>query len=489
MSNSNQIMTNEANPTTEVRRRISRDLFRSILWIDEEIFWFTTNSRGEKEYKYEQFHELFQPVTQELQAEGYLVHLHSFEQSTKEIHMDDEFSEESPSLASAIALAKKSDIVLLDWHLGSGNNPENSIKILEALVSDKATRFVLILSKYSDDFDHELSTHKGNHPDSSLSGLTYRELTKSWTTNCGLHIRLLNKRENGLDRIKGEAVSRAVYDLVSIHYPDYLHWAALEIAEKFRSHVPEWLQSLPTETDASVLQELLDDHSEIRSYLPENLLDNLVQIASANSLESFHSDNTKREHWANRPPFIQDQPKSKVENYINVLKSAKSIRKDFQEIHAGAKNMVGGTEWIDSQQDLIEFCENLPLRGNSPLPGSIYISIGEEKQHEFIYICVSQECDCMRSSPLLFVKAVRNDEVKANSTSLRFNGATYRVESKAENLLQLPVNENRSIDSYQRAGQLRRAIAMRIISRFWSGTTRPAVNHPTFARALRSGEA
>jgi hypothetical protein len=482
-------MSNNNNPTTEIRRRITRDLFRSILWIDEEIFWFTTNNKGEREYNYEQFHQLFQPVTQELQDEGYLVHLHSFEQSTKDADLDDEFSEESPSLASAIALAKKADIVLLDWHLGSANNPENSIKVLEALVTDAATRFVLILSKYSDNFGNELSDHIIKAPGSKISDLTYSETVSSWTTKSGLHVKVLNKRSNGLSRVTGEDISLAVYELVSLHYPDYLHWAAFEIAQKFRSHVPEWLQSLPAGTDSAVLQELLDDKSEIRSYLPENLLDNLVQIASANSLESLHSANTKREHWTNRPSFIQDAIQSKAEKYIHILKSAKNIRKDFQEILDITETTPGGKEWFTSHQSLVEFCENLPSKDAVPLPGAIYTLIDEGVEHQCIYICVSQECDCVRNSPLLFVKADRIDEVKANSTSLRFNGATFRVDSKAENLHPLPVNQDRSIDSYQKTGQLRGAIATRIISRFWSGTTRPAVNHPTFARALRSEEA
>lgn len=475
-------MSNNENPTTEKRRRISQDLFRSILWIDEQIFSIGTDDHGNKRYDYEPFESLFKPVTQELQDAGLLVHLHSFEQSTIEDGLDDEFSADSPSLSSAISLSQKADIIILDWHLGNGDDPANSIKILEALVNSPATRIILILSQNSDRFSQELSR-------SNLTQLQYEAGSDTWNTRNGLHLKLIRKKPNGINRITGNEIIESIFSLLSFYYPDYLHWAAFEIAQKFRSHVPEWLQSLPVGTDAAVLQELLDNNSEIRSYLPENLLDNLVQIASANSLESLRSANTKREHWTNRPSFIQDTSNSKVENYINVLKSAKKLRSDFQEVLAVAETINGGAEWIASHQSLVEFCENLPSKCGEPLPGSIYTSIGEDEEHQCIYICVSQECDCVRNSPLLFVKAVRAEDVKANSTSFRFNGATFRVDSKAENLLQLQVNEDRSINAYQKTGQLRRAIAARIISRFWSGTTRPAVNHPTFARALRSEEA
>ena len=478
MSDSNQIMTNEANPTAEIRRRISRDLFRSILWVDEQIF----NRQGEKEYDYKPFETLFKPVTQELQDAGFLVHLHSFEQSTSEDGFDDEFSTDSPSLDSAISLSKKADIIILDWHLGNGDDPMNSIKILEALVDSPATRILLILSQNSDRFSEELSK-------SNLSQLQQKEGSDTWTTGNGLHLKVLRKKPDGINRITGDEIIESVFSLLSFYYPDYLHWAALEIAEKIRSHVPEWLQSLPSGTDSAVLYELLDDHSEIRAYLPENAFESLVSVASAKKLETLHSDNTKREHWVNRPSFVNDNASSKVEKHISLLKQPKHLRNDLKSILEDSQANAEIINWLGAQQCFLEFCENLPSKDDAPLPGSVYTSIGEEKEHEFIYICVSQECDCMRSSPLLFVKAVRNEEVKASSTSLRFNGATFRVDSKAENLLQLQVSQDRSIDSYQKKGQLRRAIAMRIISRFWSGTTRPAVNHPTFARALRSEEA
>lgn len=482
MSNPESVIGNTINPTTEIRRRISRDLFRSILWVDEQIFSFETNRHGTKEYDYEPFETLFKPVTQELQDAGFLVHLHSFEQSTAEDGFDDEFSTDSPSLDSAISLSQKSDIIILDWHLGNGDDPRNSIKILEALVDSPATRILLILSQNSDRFSEELSK-------SNLSQLEREEGSDTWTTGNGLHLKVLRKKPDGINRITGEEIIESFFSLLSFYYPDYLHWAAFEIAEKIRSHVPEWLQSLPSGTDISVLQELLHRGSEIRSYLPENLFENLVRIASANTLESLSGDHTKRDHWKNRPSFIQDDLKSKVENYINVLKSAKNLRNDLPEFLEQVGEFSGGDEWRKAHLDLIEFCEIMPLVGNEPLPGAIYTPIELEESDSSIYICVSQECDCVRGNPLLFVRAVRDDDIMAGSTSLRFMRGTYRIDSKADNLIKLDIEEDRTVKSYQKAGQIRPQIAARIISRFWSGTTRPAVNHPTFARALRSGEA
>jgi Response receiver domain len=471
-------MQTAANPTTDIRRQISGNLFRSILWIDEEIFPFLTKA-DEKIINYELFKSLFWPVTHELQEKGYLVHLHPFEQSTNEDGINDTYSTESPSLNSAIALCKKADVVLLDWHLGSGHSPENSIKILDELLKEEksATKIVLILSN-NDSCINDIG--------SKLPKLQVNASTGTWSYN-GLHLKLLKKMHNG-SRITADEIINAIFESLSGQYPDYLHWAALEIAEKIRSHIPEWLESLPKETDLAVLQELLNEKSEIRSYLPENLFENLVCIASANKLNSLEAKNTKREHWENRPSFIKDTGDTITEKYVNVLVSAENLREDYKDIEKKKGTTNGFDAWIKAHHTNTEFCEILPMKGISPLPGAVYNRVNLDAIDESIYICVSQECDCLRDNTLLFVRAVKCERIKDSSTSVRFNGHTYRIDSKTDNLIKMPINVDRTIEQYNKIGQLRPQIAKRIISRFWNGTTRSAVNHPTFTRALRKGE-
>lgn len=477
------IETAQINPTTKIRRKIFQDMCRSVVWIDEEIFAFRHDDEGKKNYNYGPFHDLFQPVMQELQTAGYLVHLHSFEQSTEESGFDDEFAEKSPSLSSAIELSRKADITILDWHLGNARNPENSIKILESLLKTPATRIVIILSQYAERFVEEISK-------SNLSDLIRDEQSDAWISRNGLHLKVLSKKPDGNNWITAKEITDAVYDLISKHYPDYIHWAAIEIAAKIRNHVPEWLKGLPHTTDLAVLQELLDENSEIRSALPENLFEDLVSVASANKLESLDPANTNREHWENRPAFLSDKLASKKENYINVLKSAKNLRNDLSDFLTELNSTAGGNEWLDSQQSLVEFCERLSLPESSiqPFPGAIYLEKGTENSADSIFICASQGCDCIRNSTLLFLKAIKTKDTKVNSTSLQFRGETYRVDSTSENLFSLKIEGNRTIKTHQKIGQLRPSIATRIISRFWTGTTRPAVNHTTFARALRIDE-
>ena len=475
--------TARINPTTETRKKIFQEMCRSIVWIDEEIFASVHDENGKKTYLYDPFHNLFQPVMQDLQAAGYLVHLHSFEQSPGEEGIDDEFSGESPSLYSSVELSKKADITILDWHLGSGDTPENSIKILKSLLKTPATRIVIILSQYAENFRNEIF-----RPD--LSDLIFDESSGAWISKSGLHLKVLSKKPDGINWVTASEITDAVYDIFSKHYPDYIHWAAIEIAGKIRNHVPEWLNGLPHKTDIAVLQELLDANSEIRYALPENLFEDLVSVASANELESLSPKNTCREDWTNRPYVVIDRRASKLENYINLLKPARNLRKELNEFISEIDTTENGKEWLMSQQSFVEFCERLSLPDNAvyPSPGAVYVKRNTESSDRSIFICASQACDCIRSSPLIFLKAIQSAEVRPNSTSLQFNGETYRIDSTSGNLVTFEIEDDRTLKEYIKIGQLRPQIAARIISRFWTGTTRPAVNHPTFARALRAEE-
>lgn len=478
------------NPTTELRRTIAQNLCRSILWIDEEIYPYTTGSSGEKIINYEHFESLFHPLTQELQDEGCLVHLHPFEQSTNEKELEDDFSDDSPSLVSAIELSKKADVIILDWHLGSADTPENSIKILEALLEEPATRIVLILSQNADKISKEVSDYIRTHPESNLPPAMQEGNACFHAKGKGLHLKVLRKTQPDTSFIKAADIIEAIFDLLSKSYPDYLHWAALEISAKIREHIPDWLHSLPTGTDVAVLQELLDERSELRTYLPANLFENLVCAASASTLKSLGSENTQREHWENPPPFVDGQGNSRKDNYINIKRSAKNLRDELPALVSESSDDDRFKQWFEAQHVLVEFCETMPAGSENPLPGAVYRENDQEEEPaEELLVCASQACDCIRSTSLLFIKAVRCDEVKAGSTSFRFSGNNYRNDPKAKNLVQLDVGEDRSITGYKKVGQIRPQIATRIISRFWRGTTRPAVNHPTFVRALRAEEA
>lgn len=481
----------EGNSTIAIRKNIVAQFCSSIVWIDEEILPYTTDRQGEKQFNYDHFHNLFHPVSQQMQNEGYLVHLHPFEQSTADDGFEDEFAQESPSLESAISLCKKADIILLDWHLGDGDSPDNSISILKALHNEPATRFVLILSKNSDKFQRELEADE-------LLKTNYHYHPKSkncWGSESGTHLTLLNKKPDGTKTVTAGEIQDAVFNLISSAYPDYLHWAALEIAGKFRNHFPQWINDLPNGTDIAVMQELLNEQSEIREYLPENLLEDFVEIARAKSLESLQLENTKRDNWVNRPNHLQPLTKKTTgtDRLLHVHTSAKKLTaRDFSitEFLDEIKGTEEGQKWVQSNRAFLEFCEvsSNSASTEAPSPGSLYQKNDAENS---IFVCASQACDCARKSTLLLLKGDASDEARGGSTNLNHQEKTYRIDPVAENIMQVTVSDSegcRTLKGYTKIGQLRPAIAARIISRFWTGNTRPAVNHPNFARALRKGE-
>jgi len=59
-------------------------------------------------------------------------------------------------------------------------------------------------------------------------------------------------------------------------YPDYLRWAALEIAGKIKESIPNWLKNLPPGTDWGLLAERKHDpKSDTRHAVFENLFEDL----------------------------------------------------------------------------------------------------------------------------------------------------------------------------------------------------------------------
>jgi len=485
------------NPTQKIRRKITQDFCRTVLWIDDEIRPDAEtppkNERLEKDYEGKQHQEFFLPTASEFQSLGYLVHLHPYERPSDEaLKGTNPFSEESGHHQSACTLAHKADIIILDWHLADRESPQHSIRILKELVKSQASRFVVILSKYWDKFAQEIKDAElGFEQGTTTSGMDF------WTHDSGIHLVLAKKYPKGDDnRIIAPEILAVVDDLIQSAHPDYIHWAAFEIATRLRNHIPAWLKAIPRGTDMALLQELFAENSEGRQYIPENILEDLVAVVQATELETLSATHTSRENWLNRPSGVSEEAGTNNEKMVNLLVSAEAMdAKQISKLATSSPDIPAHAAWLDSHQVFVEFCEKLSQvdYDRPPRPGAVYKKrnpvVAERK---VIYLCASQACDCSRGdSPLILLKAVTTSEVKLGSSVLRYGGEDYRFDSNSESLILAEVNENdgkRILTDYELIGQLRPAIAARITSRFWIGTTRPAVNHPTFARKLRAKE-
>jgi len=484
-------MTSE-NMTTTIRRKIMKDFLRTLVWIDDEIRPDKVDSLGQP------FRAFFYPTAQKFQKEGLLVHLHPYDAGNSGEEGDTFATDSSASFDSAALLANKADIIILDWHLGL-NNPKNSIRLLQKLKEEPAVRCIVVLSKFASKFEEEMREGKMIEGRSDASGEShlFRSVGDAWVNDNGTHIIVMEKHRLDEDTDKfGDSVLDNIYKLMAQAHPDYLHWAAVEIAAKLRHFIPEWIQTIPSGADAAVLSELISPETEARTFIPEHLLEDLSHIAKLHMLDSLAKENCQPKDWQNRPNLLADieatnelesnAHKRFVQLHSDILKISEEDIRKIRE----STNCKNCSEFIQSQMQFAQFCETMAKNVKiEPTFGSVYEKLEQQSQETClrIYVCVSQECDCVRANKLMFLEGKESSPGAAGFgiTKLFFQGKEYRFAARAESLMTFKIKRNRSIAELKKVGQLRHATARRILSRFWNHMSRSAVNLPTFARLER----
>lgn len=478
------------NITDKIRREVMMKFLRTLVWIDDEIRPDKTDKTGDP------FRFFFYPTAQNFQKHKLLVHLHPYDADTSS-DGDNTFDADSESFDSAVTLAKKADVIILDWHLGL-DRPKNSIQLLKRLNDESAIRYIIVLSKFAQKFEEEM---KADNMLVDSGGSTelhrFKKIGDAWANSQGTHIIVMTKP--ALEAYSAAdfsgSVIEAIYSLMSKGTPDYLHWAAIEIAAKLRHSIPGWVQAIPRETDAAVLSELISENTEARTFIPEHLLEDLSHLAKLHSLDTLHSENCKPEDSSNRPPTgdcnsCEQEPEAH-NSFIRLSSSIVEISEATIKKMRESKDRGGCSEFIQSQERLAQFCESISRHGEStPSFGAIYEQSKKADVNEKpkIWICISQECDCLRGCNLLFLKGKASNPGPSSpgATKLLFQGREYEFTARAEDIKSYKVDSQRSIKELKKIGQLRDATARRILSRFWNQLSRSAVNLPTFARIERA---
>lgn len=480
------------NKTDTIRRDIMTKFLRTLVWIDDEIHPDKTEAAGEP------FRSFFYPTAQEFQKRKLLVHLHPYDPDTSSDE-DDTFAADSESFDSAVTLAKRADVIILDWHLGLADRPVNSIKLLKRLKEESAIRYIVVLSQFADKFEAEMKEGQMLVDDSgkSVESHVFKNIGNAWANNQGTHIIVMKKPDFGSYSPAdfSSSVIDAIYALMSKANPDYLHWAAIEIAAKLRHSIPGWVQSIPRGTDSAVLSELISEDTEARSFIPEHLLEDLGHLAKLHALDSLDSKNFKPKEGPNKPPEDAGDPNGSEihthESFVHLSSSILEISEDDIKKMRQSPDVGDCTDFIKCQEMLTQFCESIskPIDSN-PAFGAVYEQLKKASEGEKpkIYVCVSQECDCLRGHNLLFLEGKESAPGSSDlgSTKLFFQGKEYKFAARAEGLESFKVNSARSIKELKKIGQLRDATARRILSRFWNHFSRSAVNLPTFARIERA---
>lgn len=491
--------------TEKVRKDIMKNFLRTLVWIDDEIRPDRADSDGDP------FRNLFYPIAQEFQNRNLLVHLHSYAADTG--NGGDNMYDETDSTCfdSAVALAKKADVIILDWHLGA-ENPDNSILLLKSLEQESAIRYIVVLSKADTKFEADMRDMLVSDSENPSDSHLFRRNGDAWANSQGTHIIVMKKPDLSSTSASefSDLVITKIYKLMSKANPDYLHWAAIEIAAKLRHSIPGWIQAIPRGTDAAVLSELISENSEARDFIPEHLLEDLSHLAKLHSLSSLDSENCEPSHWPNKAYDVEVLPTNseRYKKFVHFsLASSVLEKKGVDTIRKKSLEEDPCKLFLKSQQSFTRFCENLSGTTESfPTFGSVYVlepkeddnvnpSDVDEGGFHTIYVCLSQECDSVRSDSLILLKGsvASGTSAKENITKLALQDKVFGFLPEAQSIKSVDVDLGdegsiRQLTQFKKIGQLRKATARRILSRFWNHVSRSAVNLSRFTLKDRDGE-
>lgn len=489
----------------ELRKNIIQRYCRSAIWIDDEILddqIATGTTIG-----LDRYFGFFVRVAREFQEEGVLCSLKSFPQISVD---DDDDEDRTNALEACKKLALKAEIIIIDWMLGA-TSPDHCLNILEHVIKSAGNRFIIILSKeesVAEKFDREFN-------DFSSGGLGWRN------NNNGIFVAIQNKEDfegRNANTCVPKKLLDEIFTLMADTYKDYLHWTALEIAANIKEITPQWLSSLPEQTDLGLLAEHIHSRESVKETVFENLMDDLRVSLEPDNLSCLSDKYLDANKWPEKERFIaliaedikksqeQENLRSKVEKLIPCCitdtspDERKKVRNNLREHtkklkkHIEGKNMDSIERFLRESELFSEFCEKVslpPLSCEILKRGSIF-SEDPNTDINKIWVCISQSCDCVRSSKLMFLEGQKVDTANEGTSNLyiRFNGSLFEFPCDPRTLAIENIEEEgvRHLEGKKCFGYLRRDIVDRLAGKYWAHITRVGINIPILERSLRPKE-
>ena len=479
----------------KIRINIIKKFCRTILWIDDEIHLDKGLAFGGTD-------TLFKNKYDEFTKSSLLCHMMGFPEIRPGSDPYAPSSEVDEALRSSVSLALQSDIVIVDWMLGTTDSSEYAEKIVKHIVGkDKGFRFIVVLSQKTPD-DSEFTKI-----DSSFKCNDANSLRKN---ESGQFLLSLRKDEFRVADLF-EALCNALLNV----YPDYLHLAAIEIAGRIKDITPRWLSDIPSEADIGVLVErgnTYDDagswNDEIQECIAINLLEDLSCVVRAKKLCALNAESLKPSNSAEYEKIAALKPSGSddFKQAINALKecvkddSPNLFSKGHYEIMSDNRANSEAKSLVESIETFAEFCEKRSVRDwtdYGPCPGAAYEGLVAESPAA-IAVCITSGCDCLRADTLLFLigepmpskslsgvtipdyKNLRS--MRGGKTVLRINGVSYVFKSLACSVL---TKRRSDIEKLQVQAIVRQDTLNRLIGRYMSHTQRYGVNQPEIVRKLR----
>ena len=478
----------------KTRNEIVRKFCRTILWIDDGI-----NLQEGLKVRKPVDSPLFEEKLKEFSEAGLLCHLQGFPQIEDSEEEDPFSSEIGNEVEKCAKLALQSDIVIIDWMLGSMDSSKYAKEIVNRLLGDKqGFRFIVILSQ--------------KPPERGFPSI----LDSTFASIAGVDDLWKNKTGQFLLSLRKDAfASASLFDCICLSlqkaYPDYLHLAALEIAGRIKEYAPCWLSSIPSNADVGLLVErgnaFADEpdawHANIQDCVATNLLEDLDSTVLGKDLDSLGHEVLK---LSNHPSLTIPSADGSLNEVLSGLKACLRderpqafSQRDYKKLFA-ARDDETARGLVDGIEAYTEFCEvqRMGTPCKKVCPGAIYKDLSADAD---IAVCISGGCDCLRDKPLLFLSGMELKSVSANGENsepwfamlnsnkfkgwkivLRFQGKAYAFCGRASSLLW---KSRAEIDAVNICGVLRKDILNRLVSRYMAYIRRVGVNQPTLSRNLR----
>lgn len=477
----------------DIRNNIVRKFCRTVLWIDDEIHL-------DQGLAAEGTSPLFKNKYDEFIKSGLLCHMMGFPEIRPGSDPYASNAEVDDVLNSCKQLAHQSDIVIVDWMLGTTDSSEYAEKIVKHIVGkDKGFRFIVVLSQKTPD-DSEFTKI-----DSSFKCDDANILWKNESGQFLLSLRKDEFREANLFEKLCSALLNA--------YPDYLHLAAVEIAGRIKELTPQWLSALPSNTDTGILTERANLmltpgtketwQDDIRECIVANLLEDLTTIVLDKPLNALEKKVLCPSNAVLAP--LSKLPENSAPADVNgVLAPIKKCLVDeprgkltpnqFKQLSLH-RNVLSISNLVKEIEAYTEFCEMKSIHGSNICPGMVYSNLFTGSQD--IAVCISAACDCIRADSLLFLRGECLSSVKEDiytpdydqlgsepggKTTLRFQGRAYIFRHKANSLT---TKLRTDLVSLKPIGTFRSDVLNRLVSRFMSRLQRVGVNQPSLSRNLR----
>lgn len=462
-----------------IKKKIISSYCSSVSVIDDDAYieesWFDNTLQVSNEYS---------PLVKKCQEDSILCHLHQYPKGEGDPE-DDIFKD---AFQSAVSIAKKSDIVILDWYLGNEDTSEHALSLLNELDNVNGFKIVLVYTKHPESPGAELEStgfepvDTGNENEFSTESL--------YTKNQKLFVYIIPKSEvNGIS--SGELISR-FYSVFNYSFPGLLQWAGLQIGSSIREQIPAVIEKLPRYVDTELALQVFfkEMENELAGQMAGLFILDLSKQIMNNPPEIIHDENLLSHLSEQSPEFMIDLNGNKADTGNKIKKLARKISYD----QLGIKEA--------SLIDLNGFIESITKINNSEEPVLEQGTVIDCENH--LYLCITPLCDLYRMKPGSYVsflvgiqieKLEKTSEQNYIQTVVRTTNNKSRIISwDITDFHQVEISRTRKgfpivgrdeFKKYSYVGSIRDDVFQRILQRTWSWRSRIGIDPHEIVRIIR----